>query len=109
MTDITTLAQRHRLADEEADELARLLAAMRPLNFATSKQLSNHITSHRLGHEYPTIAGIVEMAEDDEMWDFDGGFPPRIYRIICSELGLSNQGTRARPVGFRSYAEIENS
>ncbi|RME49982.1 MAG: hypothetical protein D6790_21795 [Caldilineae bacterium] len=101
-----TLAQRYGLSPVEAEELHDLLAFMAPKRFETSKQLSNFIVTHQLGHRYPNISGIVRMELDGEEWDFKGGFPPKIYAIICDELGLSNQGTRARPIGFIPFRDL---
>jgi hypothetical protein len=46
------------------------------------------------------------MEKDDTEWDFHGGFPPDIYKVICRELDLDNQGTRARPVGFTRFKDV---
>ena len=29
-----------------------------------------------------------------------------IYGIVCSELGLSDQGTKAKAVGFKSFKDM---
>jgi hypothetical protein len=100
------LRVRHDLTPLEAGELYELLIEMLPLGFTTSKQLSNHIAQHRLGRKYPNISGVVRMAEGDKEWDLKGGFPPRVYGIICTELDLTNQGTTARPVGFTPFKEF---
>lgn len=97
------LAQRYDLSRVQAEELYSLLEDMASLGFESSKELSNHIVKHQLGYQYPNISGIVRMEQDGEQWDFPGGFPRGIYRIICDELGLRNQGTRARPVGFTPF------
>lgn len=106
--EIRRIANVHNRTKEEADELERLLAEMRPLNFKYSKQLSNYIVSHRLGYKYPNISGIVRMEEAGTEWDFAGGFPTDIYRIICRELHLDNQRTSARPIDekFRPFKNI---
>lgn len=101
-----TLAQRYGLSPVESKELYELLAFMAPMEFTTSKQLSNFIVNQQLGRQYPNISGIVRMEQDGHEWDFNGGFPPRIYAIVCDELELSNQGTRARPIRFTSFREL---
>ncbi len=101
-----TLAQRYGLGTVEAEELYELLASMTPEGFTTSKQLSNFIVTRQLGYQYPNISGIVRMEQDGREWDFKGGFPPRIYAIVCDELGLRSQRTRARPVGFTSFRDL---
>jgi cold shock CspA family protein len=101
------LLQKYKLKSKaEADELAQLLAEMRPLNFTYSKELSAYIVENQLGYRYPNISGIVRMKETDIEWNFHGGFPPAIYKIICDELNLSNQGTTARPVKFTPFKDI---
>ncbi|EKF9740239.1 hypothetical protein [Vibrio cholerae] len=97
------LQSKYRLSDEEAREMELLLKEMRPYHFRTSKELSSHIVVNQLGNRYPTISGIAKMTNGYDVWNFDGGFPPGIYKIICNELGLRNQGTEARIVGFTSY------
>jgi len=104
--EIGRIANNYGLKPEEADELHQLLIQMRPLNFTRSKQLSQYIVKHRLGYKYKHISGILRMEDSGTEWDFHGGFPPEIYRIICKELGLSNQGTYARPVKFTAFGEL---
>ncbi|MEH2268274.1 MAG: hypothetical protein V7K68_07555, partial [Nostoc sp.] len=88
------------------DELERLLVEMRPLNFTQSKQLSAYIVKHQLGYRYPNISGIVRMEEEGREWDFHGGFPTDIYKIVCQELNLDNQGTTARPIKFTPFKTV---
>ncbi|MBE9221317.1 cold shock domain-containing protein [Cyanobacterium stanieri LEGE 03274] len=95
---------------EAAGELYELLEEMRQLpeeeRFTHSKQLSNYIVRKKLGYKYKHISGILRMQNGTDEWDFKGGFPTDIYRIICQELGLDNQHTTARPVGFRSFKDV---
>jgi cold shock CspA family protein len=104
--EIRIMAEVHNLTKAKAEELSKLLAEMRPFKFTYSKQLSEYIKEHKLGYRYPNIAGIVRMEEAGTGWDFEGGFPPDIYKIICKELHLSNQGTSARPVKFTPFKDI---
>lgn len=91
---------------EAARELHELLEEMRPKNFTHSKQLSNYIVEHRLGYKYKHISGILRMQNGTDEWDFKGGFPTDIYRIICQELNLDNQHTSARPKHFTPFKDI---
>lgn len=104
--EIGRITKSHNLEKTEADELHQLLTEMRSLNFTHSKQLSAYIIEHQLGYKYQNISGIVRMREAGTEWDFHGGFPPWIYKIICQELGLGNQGTSARPVGFTPFKDV---
>lgn len=104
--EIERIRKKHNLTKPEAEELVQLLKEMRPLNFIFSKRLSAYIVNNRLGYRYPNISGIVRMEESGREWDFNGGFPVRIYKIICYELELKNQGTDARPIGFIPFKDI---
>lgn len=99
------LILKYNLDYEMAKELNELLRNVESLNFSYSKQLSEYIVKNKLGYQYPNISGIVRMRESGTEWDFPGGFPPRIYAIICEELGLKNQQTRAEPIAFRPFKE----
>lgn len=104
--EIGRIVNKHKLTKPEADELEQLLAEMRPKKFTHSKQLSAYIIKHRLGYKYQHISGILRMEEAGTEWDFHGGFPPKIYAILCEELQLANQGTLARPVGFTPFKDF---
>ncbi|MBW4641918.1 MAG: hypothetical protein KME23_02680 [Goleter apudmare HA4340-LM2] len=104
--EITRIGKEHKLTKPEADELEQLLAEMRPKKFTHSKQLSAYIVKHQLGYNYQHISGILKMRQAGREWDFHGGFPPRIYKIICEELDLDNQGTDAEPGEFTPYKDI---
>jgi cold shock CspA family protein len=106
--EILKIANRYRLDITRADELYRLLKDLGSLKFKYSTDLSAYIRNNKLGRRYPTISGIVTMEDGDTAWDFDGGFPPRIYRIICLELRLANQGTSARATRFTPYQQLLN-
>ncbi|MCL1466010.1 cold-shock protein [Argonema galeatum] len=104
--EIRRIAKDHKLTKPEADELEQLLAEMRPLKFTHSKELSKYIKEHQLGYRYPNISGIVRMEEAGREWDFHGGFPPDIYKVICRELDLDNQGTDARAIKFTPFKDV---
>lgn len=104
--EIRRIAKVHNRSKEEADELERLLAEMRPLNFKYSKQLSAYIVKYQLGYKYQNISGIVTMEGEGREWDFHGGFPTDIYKIICQELNLDNQGTTAKPIKFKPFKTV---
>jgi|GEM_PF-1823463 len=101
--EVKLLVKKHELTEVEANELHQLLKQMRPLDFTHSKQLSAYIVRYKLGYKYKNISGVLRMEEGGEEWDFHGGFPPDIYRIICMELSLENQNTRARPLKFTPF------
>lgn len=106
--NVELLSARHSLSPVKSEELSRLLIDMAENNFRFSSELSKYITSNKLGHKYPNIAGIVTMTDEEKEWDFDGGFPKGIYRIICQELSLTDKGTSARAIGFTSYKDQKN-
>ena len=90
----------------EEDEFCQLVAEMSALGFTNSKQVSTYIVRHKLGHKYKNISGVLQMELDGNVWNFNGGFPPEIYARLCKELGLGNQGTRARAGAFTPYKDI---
>ncbi|MEG4226717.1 cold shock domain-containing protein [Microcoleus sp. N9_B2] len=105
--------ERRREADEKRRrdariELLLLLKELRPLKFKYSNQLSAYIVNNQLGYRYPNISGIVTMAEEGRQWDFKGGFSKEVYKIICRELGLANQGTGATAIDFESFQQLSN-
>lgn len=102
------IAEERRLQEEiEENEFEQLVAEMTPLGLKYSNQVSHYIVRKTLGHKYRNISGIVQMEKDGNEWAFKGGFPPHIYAKLCERLGLSDQGTRARAVGFESFKDLE--
>ncbi|HDZ9271000.1 hypothetical protein [Vibrio cholerae] len=99
---------RHNMSKTEASELTALISEVETKGFKYSKELSNYIMDNQLKKKYPNISGVVKMEKLGEQWDFSGGFPKKIYGIVCSELGLSDQGTMAKAVGFKSFKDIED-
>lgn len=91
----------------EEQEFQQLVAEIANFGFTNSSQVSNYIVSNRLGYKYKNISGILQMELDGTTWNFKGGFPPKIYAKLCNELGLSNNGTKARAVAFESFGKIE--
>ena len=92
--------------EAEEKEFEQLVAEMKPLGITKSNEVSCYIMKNRLGNKYKNISGIVMMEQDGTSWDFKGGFPPDIYARLCEQLGLSNQGSRARAVGFKSFKDL---
>ena len=103
------LIEEQRLQQEVEDkEFKQLVAEMSRLGVTNSTQVSSYIRNNRLGNKYKNISGVVKMEQDGDTWNFNGGFPPHIYAKLCSELGLSNQGTSARAVGFKPFKDLNN-
>lgn len=90
----------------EEKEFEQLVAEMKSLGITESREVSWHIMNNRLGDKYKNISGVVKMEQDGTSWNFNGGFPPDIYAKLCRELGLSNQGTRAKAVGFKPFKDL---
>jgi len=101
------LSVTYAITKEEGIELLRLLKEMEQHCFSNSSELSQHIKANNLGQQYPHISGIVTMRDGCDEWAFKGGFPPKIYRIICEELDLENQNSSAKAVDFRSYQDLK--
>jgi cold shock CspA family protein len=93
----------HEIEDKE---FRQLVEEMAPLGFTHSNQVSSYIMRNRLGDKYKNISGVLTIEKDGNTWNFNGGFPPKIYAKLCSELDLGNQGTFAQVVGFTSFNEL---
>ena len=99
-------AQRDARVKIEEEEFAQLLNEISNLGFTHSKQVSEYIVRNQLGYKYKNISGILRMGMRGDIWDFNGGFPTNVYARLCDELGLENQGSQAKPLGFRSYKNL---
>ncbi|MCD1278851.1 hypothetical protein DVY93_03655 [Psychrobacter sp. CCUG 69069] len=107
MKTVEELAEKHSLNDTYAKELHELIEEVIVLNFTKSKSLSRYITNNRLEDKYPNISGVVRMSNSRDIWDFEGGFPKNIYRIVCLELGLEDQGSTAKAITFTPYTDLK--
>ncbi|MBS4155370.1 hypothetical protein [Cobetia sp. MC34] len=101
------LMHKYRLSELQSKELLSLILAVSEIGFKKSSDLSNYIVERKLGYEYPNIAGVVTMSSKGDTWSFPGGFPTNIYKAICLELGLSDQGSNARAIAFRSFGNSQ--
>ncbi len=99
---------KYNMDELQARELSALISEMTGKGFKYSKELSRYIIKNQLKQKYPNISGVVKMEKSGEQWDFSGGFPKRVYGIVCSELDLSDQGTTAKAVGFTSFKEMDD-
>lgn len=96
--------ERQRKIEEEEFEL--LVAEMEPKGFTMSEQVSNYIIRNRLGDKYKNISGVLEMKNSGSSWKFNGGFPPKIYAMLCERLKLGNKGTQSRVVRFTPFKDL---
>ena len=98
----------HLNVDEDR-EVEQLVALFQDMGFTRSAQISHYIREHRLGLKFPNISGFLELTRDGDgvtdTWEFEGGIKPRFYAEVCDRLGLNNNGSRARVIGFESYHE----
>jgi hypothetical protein len=83
-----------------------LIREIKTQDFQYSSELSRYIIKNKLGHKYPHISGILTMESQGTSWKFKGGFPSKIYRIVSTILKLRSYGTKARAVGFKSFASL---
>lgn len=96
----------------ELEELRLLVRELGGMGFTLSSTLSAYIRRNHLERRYPHIAGRVKFMYPNDggrEWTMDGGFSPKIYRVLCEALGLSGKQTSARATGFRSAAELAAS
>ena len=106
MKTIERLSLEYSLNTVDATELHTLIEEVCNEGFEHSSSLSNYIRSNKLGCKYPNISGLVKMEKNTDSWVFEGGFPPRIYSIVCIELKLKNQKSGARATGFTAYKDL---
>ena len=90
---------------EELEEFVALVREVRGMNFTYSTQVSKYIVEKRLGKKYQSISGWLKMENNESSWTFKGGFPPKIFAILCEELQLVDKGSQARPTDFTSFKE----
>lgn len=96
-----------RLAQQKEDEEFELLVAeMKSKCFTASAQVSNYIVRNRLGDKYKHISGVLKMENDGSIWNFNGGFPPKIYAMLCERLYLGNKGTSSRVIDFTPFKDL---
>lgn len=96
----------------ELEELRLLVRELGGMGFTLSSTLSAYIRRNHLERRYPHIAGRVKFMYPNDggrEWTMDGGFSPKIYRVLCETLGLNGKQTSARATGFRSAAELAAS
>jgi hypothetical protein len=98
-------SQNSNLTKIEQDEFRSLVAEVTAQGFTNSGQVSQYIVRNKLGDKYQDISGFLEMKKGGDVWDFKGGFPPRIFARLCHELNLSNNGSVARPGKFKSFKD----
>jgi hypothetical protein len=63
------------------------------------------LDAHSLGFKYTKISGFVTMESAERQWEYEGGFPPRIYARLCDALNLDNYHSGARATQFESFEE----
>lgn len=94
----------------EDNEFEQLVTEIMSFNFTHTAQVSSYIKNHNLGYKYKNISGIVKMEKEGKEWNFDGGFPPKIYARLCSRLELDNNQSGAKVVGFEyTYKDNKES
>lgn len=91
----------------EDEEFESLVAEIKSKEFTQSHQVSSYIIRNRLGDKYQNISGVLEMENGTSSWKFNGGFPPRIYAMLCERLELGNKGTRSIVTGFTSFKDLK--
>ncbi|HQT04002.1 MAG TPA: hypothetical protein PLU46_03350 [Thiotrichales bacterium] len=96
----------YSLSYVEQKEFDELVDEISSLGFSASSDVSAYIVRNKLGQKYRHISGVVTMEANGRDWRFVGGFPTHIYAKLCETLGLSNNGSYARVVGFRSFNQL---
>lgn len=86
-------------------EFEHLVSEMQMHKFSESAQVSNYIVRNKLGKKYENISGYLTMTNNNDVWEFKGGFPSDIYAKLCMRLGIQGRGTTTRALSFRSFKQ----
>lgn len=100
------MSRSNNLSYVEQKEFNALVAEISACGFSRTAEVSEYIRRNQLGQKYQHISGILTMSSRGEQWRFVGGFPPHIYARLCEKLGLSNNGSYAKVVGFQSFQSV---
>jgi hypothetical protein len=92
----------------EDQEFELLVAELQSEGFTQSSQVSSYIIQNKLGNKYQNISGVLEMKNSSSTWKFKGGFPPKIYAMVCERLNLGNKGTDSKVTKFTSFKDLKN-
>lgn len=95
------------LDDHELSEFRKLLEYSSRKNLRSSSELSNLIANdENIKNKFSNLTGLIQMRDSTNTWIFNGGISPKIYKFICDELKLENNGSQAIPSGFQSYSDL---
>lgn len=106
--DIIRIMSDYELECTHAIEFHELVIEVKNKRFTYSIQLSKYIVQSNLQNKYPNISGVVKMQDADREWNLDGGFPRKIFALVCQELNLKDQGSNAKAVGFTPFKELNS-
>lgn len=84
-------------------EYQALLVKLRPLKFTKTSQVSQYIMNHNLKSEFGLISGIARMQNGDSNWNYPGAIHPKFFARLCNDLGLEDNNTESRVVGYSSF------
>lgn len=96
----------NQLKGVELEEFNLLVNEVSSKGFSGTWQVSEYIVKNRLGDKYQNISGILKMTNGKSTWNFNGGFPPKIFAMLCKELGLGHKGTDSTVVSFKSFKNV---
>ena len=92
--------------EEEGLEFELLVAEVSSKGFTLSSQVSSYIVRNKLGNKYKNISGVLTMRNETSEWNFKGGFPPKIYAMLCDRLGLGNNGSHSQVLDFTPFKDL---
>lgn len=95
-------------SSEEEKEYELALSEIRRQGFTRPSQMSSYIAKNKLGRKYRSISGVVDMSDGELSWDFEGGFRPDIYAMLCEDLGFRDKRNDVWSTGFTPYKDIDD-
>lgn len=91
------------ISKSEAIELMDLFTFFGPMCFKKSVEITRYITTHNFSYRFPNLTGLLTFTSGLKV---PNGISPKFYYMICSELGLSNMGTKDYPISFISNKNL---
>ncbi|MDA7659986.1 hypothetical protein N8556_00250 [bacterium] len=105
--EIQTGRNRHirNWTPEYVEEFIALVREMKSQGFGRSADVSKYIVKNRLGEKYKNISGWLDFEAGGDKWTFKGGIAPHVYGMLCTELGLADNRSGARPTEFVPFRD----
>lgn len=101
----STKRKRKTFSPSIEQEINDLVVFFNDKGFTRSSEVSNYIREQELGYRFKHISGYLELSDGCQTWEFEGGIAPQYYAEICYRLGLNDNGSDAKTVGFECFED----